>query len=112
MKKQNMEICVTCKLCGEDHYILVYREDYAEYAFSPNRRHIQDIFPYLEDYERELLISGICNDCWAEMFSLYDEEGFDECFEFEDELEEPLTEEERKEIHDLVIKDLTAPTLD
>ena len=62
---------IECKLCGEVFEIEVKPEDLKEYM-SPNRRHIQHIFPYLTPAERELLISHTCEKCWNKMFSNFE----------------------------------------
>lgn len=56
-------IFVTCPMCGEQIGIPVTEEQFNEY-YSPNRRHIQDIFPELNPEIREMLISGCCPECW------------------------------------------------
>ena len=71
--ERNVTLVVKCEVCGEYHELAVTEESFLEYM-SPNRRHIQDIFPYLSNEERELLISGTCSKCWAEMFSAFEEE--------------------------------------
>lgn len=59
---------VQCRMCGMTILIPVREEDYQKFI-SPNRPHIQDIFPYLTPAERELLISRTCKVCWDKMFS-------------------------------------------
>lgn len=58
---------VQCFRCETQHEIRVWREDYLEYI-SPNRRNVQEIFPYLTVVERELLVSHLCENCWNELF--------------------------------------------
>ena len=65
--ERNVTLEVTCRLCNKTHELKVTERDYIEYSQS-NRRHIQDIFPYLTPAERELLISQTCDDCWNKMF--------------------------------------------
>ena len=71
--EQKMEVTCKCSLCNKEITLLVFPQDLVEYH-SPNRRHIQDIFPYLTAPGRELLISGTCEDCWNMMFSDEDED--------------------------------------
>ena len=73
MSERNYEMNVSCRICKKTHTLKVRVEDY--FLFDcPNRPHIQDIFPYLSPAERELLLSGICPDCWAKMFGGEDDE--------------------------------------
>ena len=65
--ERNVVLEVTCNLCGKKHELLVRHKDLVSYV-SPNRGYIQDIFPYLNAGERELLISGVCPSCWNDMF--------------------------------------------
>ena len=64
-------------MCGKTYAVYVTAESFEEFS-SPNRRHIQDIFPYLNADERELLISNTCAKCWDDMFAVYDEEDYDD----------------------------------
>lgn len=66
--ERNWEIVAYCNMCGKSVTLKVNFDDFEEY-YSPNRRHIQDIFPYLTPAERELLISHTCEECWNKMFS-------------------------------------------
>ena len=59
---------IECNICGEVFEVCVDPIGLKEYM-SPNRRHIQQIFPYLSPAERELLISHTCEKCWNKMFS-------------------------------------------
>lgn len=72
-KERNVNLHVRCTMCGEIYTIAVNEEDYYEYL-EPNRRYVQDIFPYLTPSERELLISHTCDECWNKMFG-----GDEEC---------------------------------
>ena len=69
-------VVMDCVCCGKEVVLKVNPKDYEEYI-SPNRRHIQDIFPYLTPWEREIFISQLCEDCWADMFSFYEDEDDD-----------------------------------
>lgn len=64
---RNMEIITRCPICGKQHKVLVREEDWELYN-SPDRPHVQDIFPYLSPAERELLITGIDEECFNKMF--------------------------------------------
>ena len=68
MTDRNYSVVVLCRHCKKTFELKVRFEDYVEYL-TPNRKHIQDIFPYLTPAERELLISNTCEECWNEMFA-------------------------------------------
>lgn len=81
MKERGYPVKVQCRMCGKEHTLYVGLDDWFMYQ-SPNRPHIQDIFPYLTPSERELLISGTCEECWKKLFppepdEFDDEEDFD-----------------------------------
>jgi hypothetical protein len=58
---------VTCRYCGITYQILADREDLDSWMNGSG--YIQDILGYLSAAERELLISGTCDNCWKNMFS-------------------------------------------
>ena len=60
-------ITPVCPICGKTHNIQVYSSDYVR--FMRREGLVQDCFPYLKAEEREMLISGICPDCWTKMFA-------------------------------------------
>ena len=62
---------VPCKHCGITYQILADREDVDSWLSGSG--YIQDILAYLSAAERELLISGTCDDCWKQMFPEVDE---------------------------------------
>lgn len=62
---EEFEISVCCPICGEYHSIFVERVDYWSWVRGKSP---QNAFPYLNDSEREIVISGICSDCWNKMF--------------------------------------------
>ena len=57
---------VRCKECAADHVIFVRMSDYINW--KNDKGFIQDLMSYLSDSDRELLISGICGDCFDRMF--------------------------------------------
>jgi len=63
---------VTCKYCGITYQILADREDLD--SWMNGNRYIQDLLAYLSPAERELLISGTCDNCWNQMFPEVDED--------------------------------------
>lgn len=72
MTERKVNLQVKCCICNKIHTLKVTEESAIEYM-SPNRRHVQDIFPYLNAGERELLISQICPVCWNDIFPPEDE---------------------------------------
>jgi hypothetical protein len=60
-----MNIEVTCRNCNKDYSVGVSVEGHEKWEEGEL---IQDALPELSSGERELLISGTCDDCWDEMF--------------------------------------------
>jgi len=58
---------VTCRYCGITYQILADREDLDSWMNGSG--YIQDILGYLSAAERELLISGTCDNCCKNIFS-------------------------------------------
>jgi hypothetical protein len=56
----------TCKHCGITYQILAGRDDLD--SWMNGEGYIQDVLAYLSPAERELLISGTCDNCWKSMF--------------------------------------------
>ena len=54
-----------CPFCGKRQYVTVEQKDYDRYVKG---EHAQKAFPYLTPAEREIIISGICEECWDKMF--------------------------------------------
>jgi len=62
---EKMIVEVTCHSCSKNHSIKVPLAGHAQWM---DGELIQDALPELSSGERELLISGTCDDCWDEMF--------------------------------------------
>ena len=79
MKENLHEVCVItrCPFCGRGHEVEVNESDYWDWDDGV---HVQDAFPYLSAGEREMLVSGICPDCWDKMFGQEEDEDLDEDF--------------------------------
>lgn len=60
-----VNIKTQCPLCGRYHNVKVKEEDYKKYE---NGMLIQNAFPYLSADEREMLMTGICGECFDKMF--------------------------------------------
>lgn len=65
---KEVNILTVCPICGHAHEIAVNEEDY--FAWSFDGVYAQDAFPYLSANEREMLISGVCPECWEKTFSV------------------------------------------
>ena len=61
-----------CRMCNKDYAFKVKKDDYTDYV--SNGKLIQLAFPYLSAGERELIISGICDKCFIDMFKDDNEE--------------------------------------
>ncbi len=64
-------VVTRCPFCGKAHEIEVNEMDYLDWQ---DGKLAQDAFPYLSASDREMLISGICPDCWDGMFGNGEEE--------------------------------------
>ena len=58
--KQSLTVC--CVLCHRLTVIKCTREQGLELA-SPDRRHMQHIFPELSPEKRDVIITRLCEDC-------------------------------------------------
>ena len=58
-------ITAVCRKCQKSHTLMV---DIADVHCWQLGEYIQDAMPYLSAGERQLLISGTCDDCWEKMF--------------------------------------------
>ncbi len=70
-----MLITTTCPFCGQLQLIRVHSKDFHDWE---NGSPVQEAFPYLSKDDREALISGICPNCWDEMFGDGEEDYGDE----------------------------------
>lgn len=67
MEKNQIILKVTCNVCNKTYELPVYEEDYNKYM--AHECMVQDAFPYLTPGQRELLISGICDSCFDNLFA-------------------------------------------
>lgn len=58
-----IRLLCTCPLCKVENEVVVDRGAYDAYV-GGDARHIQQIFPDLTSSQRELIKTGICQDCW------------------------------------------------
>lgn len=77
MKINYKEVCVVtqCPFCGRGNEVEVNEVDYWDWD---DGMLAQDAFPYLSADEREMLISGICPQCWGKYFGSDEEPDPDE----------------------------------
>lgn len=61
-----------CPECGQFHEVEVFENDFNDY--KSGKKHPQEAFPYLSADERELLITGICGECWEKLFPREEDE--------------------------------------
>jgi hypothetical protein len=64
-----------CTLHNMQHEVEIRDEDYD--AWKSGQGYIQDVLFYLKASDREILISGMCQEAWDKMFS--DEECESDC---------------------------------
>ena len=64
-------VVTCCPFCGKAHEIAVNEMDYLDWQ---DGKLAQDAFPYLSASDREMLITGIDEDCWNGMFGINEEE--------------------------------------
>lgn len=57
----------TCAYCNKEYSMPVFKKDLDTY--NEGKHNIQDCFPYLSSGYRELLISGMCPECWDKLYS-------------------------------------------
>ena len=81
-KTNRKELCVIteCPFCGKTSEVEINADDYSDYMDGILL--VQEAFPYLSPDDRERLISGICPDCWDNMFcETFGDEGTEEPFD-------------------------------
>lgn len=60
-----------CPICASEKSIPVVSTDYKAWQ---NGAFVQNAFPYLDDDNRERLVTGTCNECWDNMFAFEDDD--------------------------------------
>lgn len=63
--------CPTCIVCRENSRIAVEEADF--YDWRDGKKLAQDAFPYLNDAQREILISGTHPFCWDKFINEVEE---------------------------------------
>lgn len=67
-RKENEGLVVintTCPQCGKQHYLGMTVNDFRAYAAE---RLADEVFPDESADVRELLITGVCPECWDKLF--------------------------------------------
>ena len=64
-------VVTCCPFCHKAHEVAVNEMDYLDWQ---DGKLAQDAFPYLSASDREMLITGIDEDCWDGMFGTGEEE--------------------------------------
>lgn len=63
-----MEISNKCPMCGKESVVSITPKQEIGYLFfREGIGHIQDLLPDLSANDREILMTGICPDCWKKM---------------------------------------------
>ena len=65
-------VCKVCPKCGKKNYIEMSDEQYQKYTEGSDL--IQRIFPEMSPAQKEILITGICEDCWNKLFPIDEDE--------------------------------------
>lgn len=86
-----------CPMCGMYNLVLVNEEDLQRWQCGELA---QNAFPYLSVEEREMLISGLCPDCWENLYPDPDEGDYFEDVE-DDYIEDDDEGDYEEEIYDL-----------
>ena len=63
--KNGIIIECVCPICSKITEVEVEFDDYCAWKYDGVKA--QNAFPYLTPSERECLISGICDECWADI---------------------------------------------
>lgn len=74
MSKTHIQTDIFCVHCGRLYTLQLSK---AGIKARKNGAYVQDAFPELTAGERELLISGTCDDCWKRFFPNYSDEVLD-----------------------------------
>ena len=67
------QVKTKCPECGKETILEMTDNQYNDY--KENKKYIQDIFSNWTPGQREMLITGICPDCWNKIFN---EENYEE----------------------------------
>lgn len=65
MKNRDLKLTVTCWNCQAIYIVTVNSDDWKDWKAG---NFIQNAMPYLSVNEREILISGICGNCFTQIW--------------------------------------------
>lgn len=66
IKQGRIQLHITCPVCGNTYEVESTINNFRHYFIEG--AHAQNAFPDLDKDKRELIISGVCNDCWNKMW--------------------------------------------
>jgi uncharacterized protein YbaR (Trm112 family) len=62
---RQLKLYVVCPMCKKESIVLLTYKQYHEYVkFVKGDLHIQDALPEMSADDRELLLTGICKECY------------------------------------------------
>lgn len=61
------EFVKLCPECGKEQKLILSKVAYENW--KSKKQHIQHAFPELSSEQREILLSGVCPDCWIKLFA-------------------------------------------
>lgn len=69
MKEKKIHVQKECQFCHQIITVHMTEEEYHNYErYMSGEGLIQEMLPEIERCDRELLKSGICGNCWKDMF--------------------------------------------
>lgn len=70
----NGNISVRCPHCNNSYEVPITEAEFLNWDFQTT--YVQDAFPQLPPEQREQLVTGICPECWNQIFPEEDEDDF------------------------------------
>lgn len=74
-EEKTYSFIVVCPFCNKENKVVLTEDQtsrFIDYRTKKDMRCIQQIFPDLNAEQRELLKTGMCNDCWEEYTKDFD----------------------------------------
>ena len=69
INSEKVRLTINCVMCSNNKYVVANTADVRSWEEGMV---IQNAMPELSASDRELLISGTCNDCWNNLFGGHD----------------------------------------